>query len=62
MALDRSAVVSDMTPHKAGHGDPPKVIRKAKRSKLSNIVRLSVAVFAANVHRQKAASISILQM
>ncbi len=62
MAFDRSASVSEMTPYKAGQAEPPNVMHKASRSKLSNIVKLSVAVLAASVHQWKAASISILQM
>jgi hypothetical protein len=62
MAFAKSAIVSEMTLHNAGQGEPPNVMRNASSSKLSKIVKLSVAVFAASVHRRKAASMSILQM
>jgi hypothetical protein len=47
-----SVVVSEITPHNAGFGDPPKVILKATYRKSSNIVRLSEAVELDKVHRR----------
>jgi hypothetical protein len=46
-----SVMVSEMTPQRDGHGDPPKVILKATRRKSSKIVRLSKAVLLEKVHQ-----------
>jgi len=44
IVLATSVIVSEITPHRLGHGAPPKVRRRATRTSPSKMVRLSQLV------------------